>query len=132
MKKILFSTFAFICMLGLTTAYAQTDSLKLKIKKHKIKQTVKASPRSTAAPVARPQAPATTTVNVNTTPAPAPVEHSTTTTVATTAPARSAAPAATVHTSASKTVHTSTVKHTAVRKAAPKHYTRTTVTTTSH
>lgn len=119
MKKNFLLAVSLLSMLTLSQAYAQDDSLKLKIKKHKIKQTVKASPRTQVAVASKPATTPTTTVNVNTTPAAAPVK---TTTTVTSQPAAHQATASTVHASSSRVVHTSTVKH--VTKTVPKRTTQ--------
>jgi hypothetical protein len=131
MKKTIFLSILSLGMFLVTQVHAQTDSLRLKVKRHKLKENVKAVPHATTSrsvtttsQPARPVQPSTTTVNVNTNanpPAHADVQTGARTN-------------GTVHQS-SAAYHKTTVKHTrhvtrTVHRPVHKHVQTTTTTTT--
>ncbi|WP_158825739.1 hypothetical protein [Mucilaginibacter lacusdianchii] len=103
MRKGWFLAMAMFGLFSVSSTYAQTDSVKIKVKRNKYKKVVKASPRTT---------PAATTVNVNTTPA----AQTTTTTTTSKPAARQTSVATKSSATSSRVVHKTTTK----RSAAPK------------
>lgn len=99
MRKGWFLAMAMFGLFSVSSTYAQTDSVKIKVKRNKYKKVVKASPR-------------TTPVNVNTTPA----AQTTTTTTTSKPAARQTSVATKSSATSSRVVHKTTTK----RSAAPK------------
>lgn len=130
MKKTIFLSILSLGMFLVTQVHAQTDSLRLKVKRHKMKENVKAVPHTstsrsvTTSQSTRPVPSSSTTVNVNTNqPAHADVQASTRTGASVTQHQSSAA------------YHKTTVKHTrhvtrTVHRPVHKHVQTTTTTTT--